>query len=164
MRQLMWGLFDIWNGIQTMIWPVTVVITVVVSCRFFIKRISKQACYFLWLIVAIRLVCPTTINTAFSIFNVIDMLNFQEKQEYHSLISESMQLEKEERPFENWNTSVEEEKIEITKPIIMQEVIEKTENTLENSEVDSAYLAIKNNKTIIFQSPFGSAGDILVYT
>ena len=71
MRELMWGLFDIWNVIQDMIWQISVVILVVIVCRFFVQKVSKQACYLLWLVVAVRLICPVTISSELSIFNVV---------------------------------------------------------------------------------------------
>lgn len=71
MKQVIWGIYDIFSTIERMIWPITVVVMVVIIARLFMKRISKQACFCLWLVVAIRLVCPVTISSEFSIFNVI---------------------------------------------------------------------------------------------
>lgn len=71
MKGLMWGLFEIWNGMQNMTWQISVVIFAVIICRFFINKVSKQACYLLWLIVAVRLICLSTIESDFSIFNVV---------------------------------------------------------------------------------------------
>lgn len=69
-RENMWGLLGIWQHIQEMIWPITVVVTVIILARLFAKRISKQACFCLWLVVAIRLICPVTVASEFSIFNI----------------------------------------------------------------------------------------------
>jgi len=71
MRELFWGLFDVWKLIQEMTWQITVVILFVLLFRVFIGKVSKQGSYFLWLIVAIRLLFPTMPESEFSIFNVI---------------------------------------------------------------------------------------------
>ena len=99
-KGLMWGIFDIWSLVQNMIWPVTVVIVVVIMCRFFVKRISKQACYCLWLVVAIRMVCPVTIGSELSVFNLVEKPNFMTTVENgHQVSVENQQAEEIENSF-----------------------------------------------------------------
>ena len=62
-------LYNIWNLIKDMTWQISIVILIVICCRVFVQKISKQACYFLWLIVAVRLLVPVMIPSDFSIFN-----------------------------------------------------------------------------------------------
>lgn len=72
MREFFWGLFDIWNVIQEMIWPVSIVISLVILCRVFVGKVSKQASYFLWIVVAIRLLVPVMPESGLSIFNIVN--------------------------------------------------------------------------------------------
>jgi len=72
MRELFWGLFDIWNMIMEMVWSISIVIVLVLLCRVFVGKVSKQASYFLWTIVAIRLLVPVMPESEFSIFNFTD--------------------------------------------------------------------------------------------
>ncbi len=84
MRELFWGLFDIWNVIQEIVWPVSIVIALVIACRIFVQKVSKQASYFLWAIVAIRLLVPAMPESEFSIFNVVN----QDVIEVNTVITE----------------------------------------------------------------------------
>ena len=77
MRALFWGLLSLWELVKEMAWQAIIVILVVLLCRFFIGKISKQACYFLWGIVAFRLLCPVMLPSDFSIFNFVDTKNFE---------------------------------------------------------------------------------------
>lgn len=92
MKEIFWGLFDIWNVMKNMIWQISVVIIIVLICRLFVGKISKQASYFLWLIVAVRLICPVTIPSEFSIFNFLNESRFDEAEmltsEYTSVVNE----------------------------------------------------------------------------
>lgn len=51
---------------------ISIVILMVLLCRIFVGKVSKQASYFLWLIVAARLICPVMLPSQFSIFNVLN--------------------------------------------------------------------------------------------
>ncbi|MBR5316627.1 MAG: DUF4825 domain-containing protein [Lachnospiraceae bacterium] len=77
MKELFWTLFDIWNMIMEMAWPITIVILLVLLCRIFVGKVSKQASYFLWIIVAIRLMIPVMPESGLSIFNFADNAFFQ---------------------------------------------------------------------------------------
>jgi len=70
--ELFWGLFDIWTVILEMAWQISIVILLVLLCRVFVRKVSKQASYFLWAIVAIRLLVPVMPESGFSIFNIAD--------------------------------------------------------------------------------------------
>ncbi len=77
MRELFWTLFDIWNMIMEMAWSITIVISLVLLCRIFVGKVSKQASYFLWAIVAIRLLVPVMPESGLSVFNFADYEFFQ---------------------------------------------------------------------------------------
>lgn len=74
MRILFWGIVSVWNTIQEMSAQISIVILLVLLCRLFIGKVSKQASYFLWVIVAVRLLVPIMPETSFSIFNVTQYL------------------------------------------------------------------------------------------
>ncbi len=48
---------------------ISIVILLVLLCRLLVGKVSKQACYFLWVIVAVRLLVPAMSEASFSIFN-----------------------------------------------------------------------------------------------
>lgn len=47
-----------------------VIILCVILIRFLLKKAPKKYSYFLWIIVAFRLMCPITIDSVFSVFNI----------------------------------------------------------------------------------------------
>lgn len=69
MRELFWGLYDSWNVIKDMAWQISIVILLVCICRLFVGKVSKQASYLLWAIVAIRLLVPVMPESGLSVFN-----------------------------------------------------------------------------------------------
>lgn len=69
---LFWGLFDSWTVILEMAWQISLVILLVLLCRILVGKVSKQASYILWAIVAIRLLVPVMPESGFSIFNIAD--------------------------------------------------------------------------------------------
>lgn len=77
MSELFWGLFDIWNVIKDMAWQINIVILLVLLCRIFVGKVSKQASYFLWVIVALRLLVPVMPESGFSVFNATQPELFQ---------------------------------------------------------------------------------------
>ncbi|MBQ8279457.1 MAG: DUF4825 domain-containing protein [Roseburia sp.] len=81
MREIFWGLYGIWNTIQNMVWQISIVIGIVLVCRLFVGKVSKQASYLLWIVVAIRLLCPVMIPSDFSIFNWLDVSKMIESQD-----------------------------------------------------------------------------------
>lgn len=74
MRILFWGIVSVFRAIQEMSVQISIVILLVLLCRLLIGKVSKQACYFLWAIVAIRLLVPVMPEASFSIFNVTQYL------------------------------------------------------------------------------------------
>ena len=46
------------------------VILVVLLLRLFLKRAPKKFSYLVWSVVAFRLICPFTVGSVFSIFNL----------------------------------------------------------------------------------------------
>lgn len=68
-------LLKIWDVVQEMAGGATIVILLVLICRLFIRKVSKKACYFLWTIVALRLLCPVMLPSQFSIFNTFENKN-----------------------------------------------------------------------------------------
>lgn len=50
---------------------ISIVIIMVIICRFFVGKVSKQASYFLWGIVALRLLFPVMMPSSISIFNFV---------------------------------------------------------------------------------------------
>lgn len=77
MSELFWGLFDIWNVLKEMAWQINIVILLVLLCRIFVGKVSKQASYFLWVIVALRLLVPVMPESGFSVFNATQPELFQ---------------------------------------------------------------------------------------
>ena len=71
-------LYNIWNLIKDMLWQISIVILIVIVCRVFVQKISKQACYFLWPIVAVRLLVPVMIPSSFSVFNWMEKPQLEE--------------------------------------------------------------------------------------
>lgn len=69
---LVWGLFDIWTIILTLAWQISIIVLLVLLCRLLVSKVSKQASYILWAIVAIRLLVPAMPESGFSIFNIAD--------------------------------------------------------------------------------------------
>ena len=69
---LVWGLFDIWTIILEMAWQISIIVLLVLLCRLFVGKISKQASYMLWAIVAIRLLVPVMPESELSIFNIAE--------------------------------------------------------------------------------------------
>ncbi len=78
-------LYNIWNLIKDMTWQISIVILIVISCRVFVQKISKQACYFLWLIVAVRLLVPVMIPSSFSVFNWMEKPQLEQMYEKESV-------------------------------------------------------------------------------
>lgn len=68
-------LLKIWDVVQEMAGQATIVILLVLVCRLFIRKVSKEVCYLLWAIVALRLLCPVMLPSQFSIFNTFDNRN-----------------------------------------------------------------------------------------
>ncbi len=68
-------LLKIWDVVQEMASQAGIVILLILLCRLFVRNISKKACYFLWAIVAIRLLCPIMVPSEFSIFNTFEDKN-----------------------------------------------------------------------------------------
>ena len=121
MRILFWGLMDIWNVIKDMAWQISIVILLVLLCRLFIGKISKQASYLLWAVVAIRLLIPVMPASDFSIFNAVDKELFQEMPAITEEIADSDTSVQEnssvilQNQNENINVTVEDTAIEIGK-------------------------------------------------
>ena len=74
-RVILEVLLKIWDVVQEMAGQAGIVILLVLLCRLFIRKISKKACYFLWAIVALRLLCPMMLPSQFSIFNTFENKN-----------------------------------------------------------------------------------------
>lgn len=70
MREVLWGALDLWEMIKEMAWQAGIVILIVLCCRILIGKISKQACYVLWAVVALRLLFPMMLPSDFSVFNL----------------------------------------------------------------------------------------------
>ena len=75
LRMILELLLKIWDVVQEMAGGATIVILLVLICRLFIRKVSKKACYFLWAIVALRLICPVMLPSQFSIFNTFENKN-----------------------------------------------------------------------------------------
>lgn len=69
---------------------ISIVIIMVIICRFFVGKVSKQASYFLWGIVALRLLFPVMMPSSFSIFNFVGENLFlrEENKEVYTIILE----------------------------------------------------------------------------
>lgn len=67
-----WCFIESWKYIKEMAWTITIVIFVVMLCRLFLRRVSASMCYLLWAVVAIRLICPISLPSEFSVFNVVE--------------------------------------------------------------------------------------------
>lgn len=74
-RVILEVLLKIWDAVQEMAGGATVVILLVLVCRLFIRKVSKKACYLLWVIIALRLLCPVMLPSQFSIFNTFENKN-----------------------------------------------------------------------------------------
>lgn len=149
LKELMWEIFDIWSFVHNMLWSITVVITVVIISRFFIKQISKLACYCLWLIVAIRLICPITIESELSIFNLL------EKPQVTSIVDDTKFSEQadlsgnknDKTIFEEWDGISNEKPSGVSQSVISR--VEITENdivTEDSVNTDAIYISAKNFK------------------
>ena len=85
----------------------TVVIVAVLLARAFMRRLPKKYSYFLWGIVAIRLLCPLGISSPISVFNFVGeyTINDLEYKEYNETIdvtvSNNSMEDKRNTDFEN---------------------------------------------------------------
>ncbi|ABX42684.1 M56 family metallopeptidase [Lachnoclostridium phytofermentans] len=66
----MWG-YTLFPKIVDMSLTASVVIVFVLLARLLLKKAPKKFSYFLWIVVLFRLICPVSISTSFSLFNVI---------------------------------------------------------------------------------------------
>lgn len=64
------GICCIFSEICNMSVTAVFVIVLVLTGRQFLKRASRRFAYYLWMIVAFRLVCPYSFSSAFSLFNL----------------------------------------------------------------------------------------------
>lgn len=62
---------QIWEQIQNMAWDVCFVIALVLLLRPLVGRVSRSMCYGMWILVAIRLMCPVMLSSPVSMFNYI---------------------------------------------------------------------------------------------
>ena len=74
-RVILEVLVKIWDVVQGMAGGATIVILLVLFFRLFIRKVSKKVCYLLWVIVALRLLCPVMLPSQFSIFNAFENTN-----------------------------------------------------------------------------------------
>lgn len=51
----------------------SIIIVVVIAMRFLLKKAPKVFSYLLWLIVLVRLLCPISISSSLSVFNIFDI-------------------------------------------------------------------------------------------
>lgn len=63
---------DIFLKLIDMSISASVIITVIIVLRILLKKIPKKYICILWALVAIRLLCPISIETTFSAFNIVD--------------------------------------------------------------------------------------------
>jgi len=105
---LIWELFDIWTVILTMAWQISIIVLLVLLCRLFVGKVSKQASYILWAIVAIRLLVPVMPESELSIFNITG----SEFWGMSTTISENVTVP--ERPAQENNGIIFENPIEVS--------------------------------------------------
>lgn len=60
---------QVWEQIQNMAWDACFVIVVVLLLRPLAGRVSRSLCYGMWIVVALRLMCPVMLSSPVSIFN-----------------------------------------------------------------------------------------------
>lgn len=60
---------QIWEQIQNMAWDVCFVIVLVLLLRPLVGRVSRSLCYGMWILVAVRLMCPVLLSSPVSMFN-----------------------------------------------------------------------------------------------
>ncbi|MBO4637742.1 MAG: hypothetical protein J5685_11420 [Clostridiales bacterium] len=64
---------DLFMTVLSMSLTGSIVIGVVLLARLFMRRLPKKYTYLLWLIVAFRLLCPISLQSSFSIFNILPL-------------------------------------------------------------------------------------------
>lgn len=65
-------IYSVFSSMLDMAWQATFVILIVILIRGVIGKASKSYAYILWIVVAVRLVCPIMISSEASIFNVVN--------------------------------------------------------------------------------------------
>lgn len=73
------GLMTLTEYILHMSWKVSFVIIAVLIGRWLLRKESKRWAYMLWLVVALRLLCPFRISSAISIFQWVDLKQFAQE-------------------------------------------------------------------------------------
>lgn len=86
-----------------------IIILVIAVLRLFMKKLPRRYCYMLWLIPAVRLICPVSFSSEVSLFNVVDIprdntayveeaeVSFDEPQTLYELPAQTVTLP----PYEN---------------------------------------------------------------
>lgn len=132
-RLMLEGLLKIWDVVQEMAAQASIVILLVLFGRLFIRKVSKKACYLLWGIVALRLLCPVMLPSQFSIFNIFDNRNIVRPENESNIVIPLESLDK----FEN---SKEFQVNETTNSTDVSVVLPYEENIpLINSDIGSEY-------------------------
>lgn len=85
-----------------------VIILCVILIRFLLKKVPKKYSYFLWIIVAFRLMCPITIDSVFSVFNIEKVITpMVENESFVSdILTYTQPLYYENRTYEYINASL----------------------------------------------------------
>ena len=154
MRELFWILFDIWNMIMEMAWPIGIVILLVLLCRTFVGKVSKQASYFLWAIVAIRLLFPVMPESELSIFNFTDYKLFQT----NTVMNEEMtmpELPQQDNSEVNYQNPVEN-------PETYDNITDISQNTVTNNNTSTQQLPpVTNNNAPVITDIATEPGNLL---
>ena len=60
----------------------TVVAIIVLSLKYILKKCGapRKVLFYLWIVIALRFVCPTFVESNFSLFNVLDVPDITENQ------------------------------------------------------------------------------------
>ena len=139
---------------------ISIVIIMVVICRFFVGKVSKQASYFLWGIVALRLLFPVMMPSSISIFNFVGeelFLREERNENYTTVIEETVvtheyiapELPKQTAEDVILPNAVTSDKVVSDKTASDKVVSEKNEDVL-GWERLSVYIAVKDKRFFLW--------------
>lgn len=132
LRIIWWGLIDCWEYVRDMAWTITIVILVVLLCRLFLRHISSKMCYLLWGVVAIRLICPVSLPSEISVFNMVEKVQRLEVFEGNRNAYETAdELDLQSKNIENAESSINEE---ITQSLETADLSENANKTADEND------------------------------
>lgn len=73
-------MYDLFTGILNMSLSASCLVIVVMAVRVILKKIPRKYICMLWMLVAIRLVCPICVSSDFSVFNLIGAVSNESGQ------------------------------------------------------------------------------------